>query len=104
MLGVGGTLATRFTGKEQVFGSISRGFSSKIWNYHVGIEKGFFKRQPLKLGGSFYKLTDVSSNIYLHHGDASLSAAYYGSAFQDYYERWGSQGWIYLRPLGMELS
>ena len=98
MLGVGGTLATQFTGKEQVFGSISRGFSSKRWNYHAGIEKGFFKRQPLKLGASFYKLTDVSSNIYLHHGDASLSAAYYGSAFQDYYERWGSQGWITYAP------
>ena len=98
MLGVGGTLATQFTGKEQVFGSISRGFSSKRWNYHAGIEKGFFKRQPLKLGASFYKLTDVSSNIYLHQGDASLSAAYYGSAFQDYYERWGSQGWITYAP------
>ena len=98
MLGAGGTLATQFTGKEQVFGSISRGFSSKRWNYHAGIEKGFFKRQPLKLGASFYKLTDVSSNIYLHHGDASLSAAYYGSAFQDYYERSGSQGWITYAP------
>ncbi len=98
MLGAGGTLATQFTGKEQVFGSISRGFSSKIWNYYAGIEKGFFKRQPLKLGGSFYKLTDVSSNPYLHHGDATLSAAYYGSAFQDYYERWGSQGWITYAP------
>ena len=98
MLGAGGTLATQFTGKEQVFGSISRGFSSKIWNYHAGIEKGFFKRQPLKLGGSFYKLTDVSSNPYLHHGDATLGAAYYGSAFQDYYERWGSQGWITYAP------
>lgn len=98
MLGAGGTLATQFTGKEQVFGSISRGFSSKKWNYHAGVEKGFFKRQPLKLGASFYKLTDVSSNIYLHQGDASLSAAYYGSAFQDYYERWGSQGWITYAP------
>ena len=98
MLGAGGTLATQFTGKEQVFGSISRGFSSKIWNYHAGIEKGFFKRQPLKLGGSFYKLTDVSSNPYLHHGDATLGAAYYGSAFQDYYQRWGSQGWITYAP------
>ena len=98
MLGAGGTLATQFTGKEQVFGSISRGFSSKIWNYHAGIEKGFFKRQPLKLGASFYKLTDVSSNIYLHQGDASLSAAYYGSAFQDYYQRSGSQGWVTYAP------
>ena len=98
MLGAGGTLATQFTGKEQVFGSISRGFSSKRWNYHAGIEKGFFKKQPLKLGASFYKLTDVSSSIYLHQGDASLSAAYYGSAFQDYYERWGSQGWLTYAP------
>ena len=98
MLGAGGTLATRLTGKEQVFGSVSYGFSSKVWNYHAGLEKGFFKRQPLKLGASFYKLTDVSSNIYLHHGDATLSAIYYGAALQDYYERWGTQGWIIYAP------
>ncbi len=98
VLGAGGTLTTQFTGTEQVFGSISRGFSSKMWNYQAGIEKGFFKRQPLKLRGSFYKLTDVSSNTYLHHGDASLSASFYGSALQDYYERWGSQGWITYAP------
>ena len=98
MLGAGGTLATHLTGKEQVFGSISRGFSSKIWNYHAGIEKGFFKRQLLRFGGSFYKLTDVSSNLYLHQGDATLSATYYGSALQDYYQRQGSQGWITYAP------
>ena len=98
MLGAGGTLSTRLTGTEQVFGSISRGFSSKIWNYHAGIEKGFFKRQLLKFGGSFYKLTDVSSNLYLHQGDATLSATYYGSALQDYYQRQGSQGWITYAP------
>ena len=98
MLGAGGTLATQLTGKEQVFGSISRGFASKIWNYQIGVEQGFFKRQLLKLGGSFYKLTDVSSNTYLHHGDATLSATYYGSALQDYYQRSGSQGWITYAP------
>ena len=98
MLGAGGTLTTQFTGSEQVFGSISRGFSSKIWNYHAGIEKGVFKRQLLKLGASFYKLTDVSSNNYLHHGNPFLSASYYGSALQDYYERFGAQGWITYAP------
>ena len=86
VLGAGGTLTTRLTSKEQVFGSVSHGFSSNIWNYHVGFEKGFFKRQPLKLGASLYKLTDVSSNTYLHHGDATLSAVYYGFAHQDYYD------------------
>ena len=98
ILGAGGTLTTQLTGKEQVFGSISRGFSSKIWNYHAGIEKGFFKRQLLRFGGSFYKLTDVSSNLYLHQGDATLSATYYGSALQDFYQRQGSQGWITYAP------
>ncbi len=98
MLGGGGTLKTQFTGKEQVFGAISRGFSSKIWNYHTGVEKGFFKRQPLKLGASLHKLTDVSSNSYLHQGGASLNAAYYGLASQDYYERWGTHGWITYTP------
>ena len=98
MLGAGGTLSTQLTGKEQVFGGISRGFSSKIWNYHAGIEKGFFKRQRLKFGGGFYKLTDVSSNLYLHQGEASLSASYYGSALQDYYQRQGAQGWITYAP------
>ena len=98
MLGVGGTLTTQFTGKEQTFGSISRGFSSQIWNYHTGIEKGYFKRQPLKIGASFYKLTDVSSNSYLNHGDATLNSSYYGSALQDYYQRFGVQSWIIYAP------
>lgn len=98
MLGAGGTLSTQLTGQERIFGSISRGFSSEIWNYHAGIEKGFFKRQLLKFGGGFYKLTDVSSNLYLHQGEASLSASYYGSALQDYYQRQGTQGWIIYAP------
>ena len=98
MLGARGTLSTQLTGKEQVFGSISRGFSSKIWNYHAGLEKSFFKRQLFKLGGSFYKLTDVSSNMYLRPGEINLSAAYYGFSLQDYYQRQGSQGWIAYVP------
>ena len=98
ILGAGGTLSTRLTGQEKVFGSISRGFSSKIWNYHAGIEKGFFKKQQLRFGGSFYKLTDISSNMYLRPGKISLGAAYRGFALQDYYQRQGSQGWITYTP------
>ena len=94
MLGAGGTLATRLTGKEQVFGSVSRGFSSKIWNYQAGIEKIFFDWKALKFGASVYKLTDISSSISLRPSEISLSAAYYGFAVQDYYQRQGAQGWI----------
>lgn len=94
VLGAGGTLATRLTGKEQVFGSVSRGFSSEIWNYQGGIEKVFFYWQTLKFGASVYKLTDISSNMSLRPAEISLSAAYYGFAFQDYYQRQGAHGWI----------
>lgn len=94
MLGAGGTLTTRLTGREHVFGSISRGFSSKLWNYQGGIEQTFFDSQALKLGASVYKITGISSNISLRPGNINLSAAYYGFALQDYYQRQGFQGWL----------
>ncbi|MXY28712.1 hypothetical protein F4Y59_11190 [Candidatus Poribacteria bacterium] len=98
VLGAGGTLATRLTtqrvGKEQLFGALSRGFSSKTWDYHAGLEKSFFSRQSLKVGASVYKLTGISSNAALSSGNVNLSAAYYGFDLQDYYRRQGVQGWI----------
>ncbi len=98
MLGAGGTIATQFTGKEQILGSVSRGFSSKIWNYYGGIEKVFFQRRHLRLGASVYKITNISSNASLRPGNITLSAAYYGFALQDYYQRQGIQGWITYEP------
>ena len=73
-------------------------FRAKYGTTTPALRRGSFKRQRLKFGGSFYKLTDVSSNLYLHQGDATLSATYYGSALQDYYQRQGSQGWITYSP------
>ena len=95
VLGAGGTLSTHFTGEEQLFGSISGGFSSKIWNYSFGVEKSFFKRFPLAMGIGIFKLTDVSSNAYrLLPTEANLSAAVYGVALEDYYQRQGEKIWI----------
>ncbi len=95
VLGAGGTLSTHFTGEEQLFGSISGGFSSKILNYSLGVEKSFFKRFPLAMGVGIFKLTDVSSNAYrLLPTEANLSAAVYGFALEDYYQRQGEQIWI----------
>ena len=96
-LGAGGGLATRLTGNEQVFGSLSHGVSSTRWNYQAGIEKRFFQ-QRLRVGAGYYKLTDVSSDIYLTPIEVSLSAAYYGSSLKDYYQRQGTQGWITYAP------
>ena len=94
VLGAGGTLATELAGKERIFGALSRGVSSKTWDYHAGIEKIFFSGHALKLGASTYKLTGISSNASLRSGNINLSAAYYGFDLQDYYRRQGIQGWI----------
>ena len=95
VLGAGGTLSTHFTGEEQLFGSVSGGFSSKIWNYSFGVEKSFFKRYPLAMGIGFFKLTDISSNAYrLLPAEANLTAAVYGTALEDYYQRQGEQIWV----------
>ncbi len=98
VLGTGGTLSTHFTGEEQLFGSISRGFSSKIWNYNFGIEKSFFKRYPLAMGIGLFKLTDISSNNYrLLPIEVDLNAAVYGTTLQDYYQRQGEHIWVAQR-------
>lgn len=95
VLGAGGTLSTHFTGEEQLFGSISGGFSSKILNYSLGVEKSFFRRFPLAMGVGFFKLTDVSSNTYrLLPAETNLGAAVYGTALEDYYQRKGEQIWV----------
>lgn len=94
VLGAGGTLATQLAGKEQIFGAVSRGFASKTWDYHAGLEKIFFNWHALKFGASVYKLTGISSNAALRSGNINLSAAYYGFDLQDYYQRQGIQGWV----------
>ena len=65
-----------------------------MWNYQGGIEKIFFYWQTLKFGASFYKITDISSNISMRPGETNLGATYNGFDLQDYYQRQGAQAWI----------
>ncbi len=100
VLGASGGLLARLTDEELFFGSLGRGFSSRIWNYDIGIEKRFFNTigssyiGDIKLGAGYYKLTDVSYNNALLPTRANLSAAFYGFDFEDYYQRHGYQIWI----------
>lgn len=94
-LGAGGTLSTRYINEEQLFGSISFGVSSKILNYHVGIENSFFKRFPLTLGAGLFKLTDYSSgDLRLRPAEISLSDSFYGTSADNYYQRQGQHFWV----------
>ncbi|RKU28653.1 hypothetical protein C6497_07785 [Candidatus Poribacteria bacterium] len=99
-LGAGGTLSTQLLGDEQLFLSIRRGFSSEIWNYRFGFEKGLFDFFPITFGVGLYRLTDSSTQAYkLRPADFDLMGALYGSTYENYYERMGTQYWI-TKPIG----
>lgn len=95
VLGAGGNLSTDFTGDEQIFGTLSGGFASRILNYSFGIEKSFFERNPLAIGFGFFKLSDISNNAFRDFPvEPNLTAAAYGIDSADYYQRDGQQYWM----------
>lgn len=95
VLGAGGNLSTDFTGNEQIFGTLSGGFASKILNYSFGFEKSFFKEHPLAIGFGFFKLSDISNNAFRDFPvEPNLTAAVYGTDSANYYQRDGQQYWI----------
>ena len=95
VLGAGGNLSTDFTGDEQVFGTLSGGFASRILNYSFGIEKSFFNRNPLAIGLGFFKLSDISNNAFRDFPvEPNLTAAAYGIDSANYYQRDGQQYWM----------
>ena len=94
VLGAGGTLSTRIIGEERLFGLLGRGFASRSWNYQTGFEKRFSRLYDFALGGGYYKLTDVNYNNTLLPTQVSLSAAFYGTDVENYYQRQGYHAWI----------
>ena len=88
ILGGGTGLSTR-EADAQIYGEISNGLSSKIWNYRVGVEKTWFDRRPLTLGGSVYQQTDANRYAGWSQGGEFLGAFFLGSASLDYYQRKG---------------
>ena len=95
VLGTGGTLLSHYINRERLFGSLSLGVSSRILNYHFGIESSFFKRFPLTLGVGLFKLTDNSTNDFrLRPAVISLGDSFYGTSVDNYFQREGQHLWI----------
>ena len=89
ILGGGTGVSTRET-DAQLFGEISNGLSSKIWNYQLGAEKTWFDRHVLTIGGRVYQQTDANRYAgWSEGGEEFLGAFFLGSASLDYYQRKG---------------
>ena len=90
ILGGGGALST-IEATAQIYGEISNGLSSEIWNYQLGAEKTWFDRHALTIGGSVYQRTDTNDYTGLSEGEEFLAALLFGYTFLDYYQRKGYQ-------------
>ena len=88
ILGGGTGVSTREV-DTQIYGEISNGLSSKIWNYQLGAEKTWFDHHPLTIGGSVYQQTDANRYAGWSQGGEFLGAFFLGSASLDYYQRKG---------------
>ena len=90
ILGGGAGVSTR-EADAQIFGEISNGRSSKIWNYQLGAEKTWFDRHALTIGGRVYQQTDANRYAGWSEGGEFLGAFFLGSVSLDYYQRKGYQ-------------
>ena len=93
ILGGGTGVSTRET-DAQIYGNISNGLSSKIWNYQIRAEKTWFDRHPLTVGGSVYQQTDANRYAGWSRGGEFLGAFFLGSTSLDYYQRKGYHAWV----------
>ena len=90
ILGGGAGVSTR-EADAQIYGKVSNGLSSKIWNYQLGAEKTWFDRHALTIGGRVYQQTDANRYAGWSEGGEFLGAFFLGSTSLDYYQRKGYQ-------------
>ncbi|MCE2396146.1 DUF4097 family beta strand repeat protein [Candidatus Poribacteria bacterium] len=88
ILGGGAGISTR-EADAQIYGGISSGLSSKIWNYQLGAEKTLFDNHALTIGGRVYQQTDANRYAGWSEGGEFLGAFFLGSTSLDYYQRKG---------------
>ena len=93
ILGGGTGVSTRET-DAQIYGEISNGLSSKIWNYRLGAEKSWFDHHALTIGGRVYQQTDANRYAGWSQGGEFLGAFFLGSVALDYYQRKGYHTWV----------
>ena len=89
--------ATTIRAGTRIFGEVSNGLASKVWDYQVGAEKVWFNRHPLSIGGTVHHLTETNDHAGLSGEEEFLASAALGKAFLDYYQCEGYQAWVEQR-------
>jgi hypothetical protein len=90
VLGTNMQLKSRLLFGERIYGDFRYGFSSEVWNYNFGAEKGLAGKELLSVGGHVYRLTDSSDRWRISNLENLLAEFILGKSYRDFYER---KGW-----------
>ena len=92
-------LGAKFTDTDSLLPEVKAyggyGFASKRWRYFIGIEKSFFLKRPLTVGGSYYKKLASPDDWLISESKNSAFALLATEDYKDYYEAEG--GYLFAR-------
>lgn len=96
---VGATINKEYWRKELpgypfVFGGVGFAFSEKLFEYQLGLEKGFFKDNYFAFGGELHLQMDTPDRWRIPQWENSLAAFLLKEDFHDYYQREGFSGYV----------
>ncbi len=74
----------------RLYAEVGRGFSSDIWDYNLGAEKGVMPQGEITLGGHIYRVTDTNDLWRISRLENLLAELIFGKAYMDFFRR---EGW-----------
>jgi len=83
-------ISSRLCGGERLYAEVERGFSSSIWDYNLGAEKGIMPRGEITLGGHMYRMTETNDLWRISRLENLLAELIFGRAYMDFLRR---EGW-----------
>jgi hypothetical protein len=90
--------------KEYFFyGLYGYSLTMKKFQYKIGVEKGFFDKLRLAIGGEYHSMVDTPDRWIIGDLENSLAAFLFKEDFQDFYHRLGGSGYI-VQNLSKNLS
>jgi len=83
-----------YPGYPFIFGGVGYAFAGKLFQYQLGLEKGFFEDYYLGFGAELHLKMDTPDNWIMPQWENSLAAFLIKEDFHDYYQQEGFSGYV----------
>ncbi len=83
-----------YPGYPFIFGKVGFAFAEKLFEYQIGLEKGFFDDYYLAFGAEIHLTMDTPDRWLMPQWENSLAAFLIKEDFHDYYQREGFSGYV----------